>query len=408
MPRRSLPLPAVVLAAAALLPGCADLGYYAQSIRGQAALLARREPIPRLLHAADTPPALKARLARVLEIRAFAGRELALPDNASYRSYVAVDRPYLTWVVFAAPALSLKPVRWCYPIVGCAVYRGYFHRSAATAFAARLRRDGDDVYVGGVPAYSTLGWFADPLPSTVIDWPVPELAGLIFHELAHQELFVPGDSRFDESFAVAVQEAGVRRWLQTHGTPAARAAWCAARRRQTAFRALIDAARARLAAVYAGARPNAAKRVIKERIFARLTRDYRALKRSWGGYAGYDRWFEGGMNNAKLVALQTYDEYVPAFRRLLAAAHGDFPAFYATARALAKLPKARRDTVLAALAEQARPKQCRTDRRRRPVGLVGRGLPRRRRLIQTTSGQATTSAGQARPYPTSNGDPGPP
>lgn len=344
----AVPAAALLLAATALA-GCANLGYYAQSVRGQIDLLARRKPIAALLQAPATPATLRTRLARVLQIRAFASRVLDLPDNASYRSYVALERPYLTWAVFAAPALSLTPIRWCYPVIGCAVYRGYFHRRAAVAFAARLRRRGDDVYVRGVPDYSTLGWFADPLPSTVIDWPLPDLAGLIFHELAHQELFVPGDSAFNESFAVTVQEAGVVRWLRAYGNPAERRAWRTARRREGAFLALIATTRKRLAAVYAAADTRGAKRAAKARVLAGLARRYAALKASWGGYGGYDRWFDGGMNNAKLVALQTYRGYVPAFRRLLASTHGDFTAFYADARALAGLPKARRDALLTAL-----------------------------------------------------------
>ncbi len=348
MVRRARPL--ALLLAGLALAGCANLGYYAQSIRGQAVLLAHREPIGKLLRSPDTPAALKSRLALALRIRKFASRELGLPDNASYRSYVALDRPYLSWAVFAAPALSLTPVHWCYPVVGCAVYRGYFRRAEAEAFAARLRRRGDDVYVGGVPDYSTLGWFADPLPSTVIDWPAPNLAGLIFHELAHQELFVPGDSRFDESFAVAVQEAGVARWLRAHADTAERRAWRASRRREAAFYPLIATTRRRLARLYTSARAPGAKRADKARILRELRERYRVLKTSWGGYAGYDHWFDGGMNNAKLAALQTYREYVPAFRALLARVHGDFGAFYRTARALAALPKAQRDAVLAALA----------------------------------------------------------
>ncbi|GBE10320.1 hypothetical protein BMS3Abin12_00883 [bacterium BMS3Abin12] len=415
MVRRARPL--ALLLAALALAGCANLGYYAQSVRGQAALLAHREPIGKLLRSPDTPAALKSHLALALRIRKFASRELGLPDNASYRSYVALDRPYLSWAVFAAPALSLTPVHWCYPVVGCAVYRGYFRRAAAEAFAARLHRHGDDVYVSGVPDYSTLGWFADPLPSTVIDWPAPNLAGLIFHELAHQELFVPGDSRFDESFAVAVQEAGVARWLRTHAGTAERRAWRASRRREATFYPLIATTRHRLARLYASERAPDAKRAGKARILRELRERYRVLKTSWGGYAGYDHWFDGGMNNAKLAALQTYREYVPAFRRLLARAHGNFAAFYATARALARLPKAQRDTVLGALSTcTKRPAgdACNCDgvsdsndvgRASPALQAAQRGFVRRAGLgppatlvIATTSRDPTTSAGRARPY----------
>ncbi|HQU17073.1 MAG TPA: aminopeptidase [Gammaproteobacteria bacterium] len=348
MHRRLRLLAAVLLGAAS--SGCATLSYYTQAVHGQIRLMAQRESIERLLHAPDTPAALKTRLALVLSIRNFASRALKLPDNGSYRSYVALHRPYVSWVVFAAPAFSLQPIQWCYPVIGCAVYRGYFQHAGATTLAGHLRRVGYDVYVGGVPAYSTLGWFSDPVLSTVIDWPADQLAGLIFHELAHQELFIAGDSRFDESFAVAVQEAGVDRWLEHHGTPAERAAYRIRRQRQATLFRLIRATRQRLVRLYASAQPAAAKRVAKARLFDALVSEYRALETSWGGTPADAAGFAHDLNNAKLAALETYQEYVPAFHILLAREHGDFAAFYRTARALGRLPKRERHQVLAAIA----------------------------------------------------------
>ncbi|MEJ2346900.1 MAG: aminopeptidase [Gammaproteobacteria bacterium] len=329
--------------------GCANLGYYAQSVDGEMDVLARRQPIGELVRDPATPAPLRKRLRLVQRIRNFASRELDLPDNDSYRSYADLNRRYVVWNVFAAPALSLKPRRWCFPLAGCLAYRGYFHRAAAERFAAGLRRRGDDVYVAGIPAYSTLGWFSDPLLSTVIHWPEADLAGLIFHELAHQELYVKGDTAFNESFAMTVEREGVRRWMQGQHSPQAYAAYLQARRRDREFVALVMATRRRLARLYAADLPRAQKLAGKRRIFDRMRTDYRRLRRSWHDYSGYDRWMSPPLNNAKIVSVATYEKYVPAFQELLRRQGGNFKRFYVAARAIAHLPKARRHARLNAL-----------------------------------------------------------
>jgi predicted aminopeptidase len=252
--------------------------------------------------------------------------------------------------VFAAPEFSVEPRQSCFPVAGCVAYRGYYLQADAEAYAAGLRKDGYDVFVHGVPAYSTLGWFDDPVLNTFVRYPDAELARLVFHELAHQVVYVKGDTTFDESFAVAVEEEGVRRWLARNATPAERDAYAAGRKRRAEFVGLVLRYRERLEAFYREPLPVEAKRAGKSARLAEMGSDYRALKeRRWGGFAGYDRWFDGGVNNAKLASVATYEELVPAFRALLARERGDLPAFYAAVKALASLDKPERDRALAAL-----------------------------------------------------------
>ena len=269
-----------------LLAGCGEIEFYWQGVAGQADLLARAKPIDEVI-AATPDPELKARLARAQAIRAFASRELALPDNRSYTSYADLGRPYAVWNVFAAPELSLTPRQWCFPVAGCVAYRGYFAESDARAEAARLAAAGDDVHLGGVPAYSTLGYFDDPVLSTFVRYREVELARLIFHELAHQVVYVKDDTSFNESFATAVEEAGIARWLAAeaaHRDPveAAQLAADAARgqRLRAAFRALVAATRDRLTALYASAASDAEKRAGKAAAFAAMRAEY---ERAEGG-----------------------------------------------------------------------------------------------------------------------------
>ncbi len=331
------------------LTGCADLSYYWQAAEGQLDLWQHSHPIDDLLAAPDTSPALKARLQRVTEIRAFASRDLGLPDNASYRRFADVGRPYLVWNVFAAPELSLTPKQWCFPVAGCVTYRGYFAEGAARAQAADLAAAGYDTYVGGVPAYSTLGWFADPVPSTVIGYPDTALARLIFHELAHQLVYVPGDTTFNESFATAVEREGARRWALAQGPDKALAALVQARARELTFTQLVLATRTRLAAIYGGPGDDTAKRAAKQATIADLRAKYAGLEAVWGRPNRYSAWFAGPLNNAQIASVATYTQRVPAFEALLTQQQGDLGRFYAEVRALARLPKPEREDRLDAL-----------------------------------------------------------
>jgi len=326
---------------------CTSLEYYAQAVSGHLEVMWLSAPIDDRLHEAGTPEALRAKLKRVLAIREFASRELALPDNDSYRRYADLGRPFVVWNVFAAPEFSVTPIQSCFPFAGCVSYRGFYSEKAAQRHAAELEKKGDDVYMGGVAAYSTLGWFADPVLSTFIQYPEPEVARIVFHELAHQEVYVKGDTVFNESFAATVEEEGVRRWLEREGTPAQRTAYEDSRRRRSEFAALVIKYRAQLAEFYASPASIDEKREGKRRLFARMNDEYGALKASWGGFTGFDRLFARGANNAFLASIASYTELAPAFRALLAEKKGDLPAFYQAVRDLAKLEKAERDARLA-------------------------------------------------------------
>jgi len=285
-------------------------------------------------------------------IRDFAITALAEPDNASYRRYADLHRPAAVWNVVAAPELALVPKTWCFAVVGCVGYRGYYAQAGADALAAELRRDGLDVAVYPVPAYSTLGrlptggWFADPLLNTFIGYPEGELARLIFHELAHQVAFAPGDTRFNESFASAVEKIGAERWLAERGSEQARAESARAEARRADFRALTGRYRDELARIYAGTDSDDAKRAAKAATLARLRADYAAMKTGrWGGYAGYDAWFARA-NNAAFGVLASYTGLVPAFERIFEREGRDFARFYAQVRRIAALPAAERQSAL--------------------------------------------------------------
>lgn len=333
---------------AASVAGCSHLGYYAQAAQGQFSLLSAARPIDEWLANPSVEDTLKSKLEKVKHIRAFAARELGLPDNESYTTYADLKRPYVMWNVVATPELSLKPVQWCFPVAGCVSYRGYYSKDEAQAYAAELRAQHYDVDVSGVPAYSTLGWFNDPVLSTFIRYPDGQLARLVFHELAHQVVYVPGDSSFNESFAVAVEEAGVARWLALHGDEETRNAYLAYERRKRDFVTLLMKHREALEANYARNVSDKEKRKKKAAIFQTLQNDYQALKEAWGGYAGYDRWFAEPISNAHLSAIATYHDLVPGFRALLAQ-RGSLGEFYGAVRTLASLDKEMRHQQLAAL-----------------------------------------------------------
>lgn len=328
--------------------GCAgpEPAYYWQSITGHLDMLRQARPIESMLASPALDPRLRAKLERVRDIRAFASRELGLPDNGSYTRYADLKRPYVVWNIFAAPELSMQLKQWCFPVVGCVTYRGYYSREDAEKLAAELREAGFDVQVAGIPAYSTLGWFDDPVLNTFINYPDGELARLIFHELAHQVLYVKGDSTFNESFATAVEEAGLERWLAHVKDPALEAAYRQFAQRRAQFIALLKQHRSTLETLYRSSASDEAKRAGKKEVLAALVRDYQQLKERWGGWAGYDRWFSQQLGNAHLAAVATYNDLVPGFRKLLSQQGGDLVRFYAAARALSSEPKAGRDEVL--------------------------------------------------------------
>ena len=342
--RRALVTGAAV-SAVSLLASCSTLNYYTQAAQGQLSLLSNARPIDDWLADPATTTSLRHRLEAARQIRRFAVQEMGLPDNDSYKNYAALKRQYVLWNVVATPELSLKPLQWCFPVAGCVNYRGYYSKDEAQAYARQLRADGLDVEVGGVSAYSTLGWFSDPLISTFINYPDAELARLIFHELAHQMTYVQGDSRFNESFASAVEEEGVALWLERYGNPAMREGYARYTVRRKDFLALLLKYRKELERTYAAIAPDETKRIAKARLFIALKEEYQVLKANWGGYAGYDRFFAEPLSNAHLASIATYTDYVPAFRAMLRG-EKNFGAFYRKVDRLAKMDKTARTHAL--------------------------------------------------------------
>lgn len=342
-------MPAVLVLLLPLLGGCASLEYYAQAARGHLALMSAARPLAPLIEDAGTAPRLRERLREAQALRAFASEELLLPDNDSYRSYADIGRRYVVWNVVATPALDLSPRQWCVPVAGCLSYRGYYAEADARALAAERRAAGDDVYVGGVRAYSTLGWFDDPVLNTMLEPPDPYLAGVLFHELAHQRLYVADDTDFNEAFATAVQEEGVRRWLLRRGDGEAQARQRLRMQHDADFVTLVEQYRVRLQTLYASAIDDAAKRQGKARLLDELRADYAALSAQGPQPPPYAAFLGAELNNARIAAVATYHALVPAFQRVLAECHGELPCFYARCAELAALAPAQRRASLAAL-----------------------------------------------------------
>jgi len=346
------------------LTGCSSIAldapsFYWQAARGHLDLVLRARPVEEMVFDSDMDARLRRKLLQAREIRAFAAGQLGLPDNRSFTSYTPLDRPFVLWNVFATAPLSVKLQTWCFPVAGCVGYRGYYRREDADAFAAKLSAQGLETYVGGVPAYSTLGWFSDPLLSTFMHYPEAELARLIFHELAHQMAYAPGDTTFNESYATAVEEIGVERWFAMHPDDAALRAFREHSLRRRNFVALLVRHKAMLEQVYGEAsmdgrgpfngnelnegRSIEERQRAKQAILEGLRQDYQALKATWGGYSGFDRWFSEPITNAHLAAVGAYADLLPAFRVLFAECNQNLPEFHAAVKRLAAMPRAQRD-----------------------------------------------------------------
>ncbi|CBL45035.1 Hypothetical protein HDN1F_14520 [gamma proteobacterium HdN1] len=340
-----------------LLNGCETLGYYVQAAQGQWELMSARQPIPALIANPDTPESLRHKLALVQEARAFAQTELQLKADESYTSYVQLDRPYVVWNVFAAPEFSIQAQQWCFPIAGCVAYRGYFHKADAARYALQLSESGLETWVSGVSAYSTLGWFDDPLLSSVIHQSDTELAALIFHELAHQTLYISGkstasdssfnsstfnsstfnSSTFNESYATVIEQEGIRRWLKAHGQPQEWPRYLQGKARNEQFIALILDYRKQLDTLYRQDLPDLEKRRQKSVLAENLRNHYKHIKESeWQGFSGYDAWMQGPLNNAQISTIATYHELVPALNELLDECSGEMACFHRKARRYAE------------------------------------------------------------------------
>lgn len=321
--------------------GCESLKYYGQAISGQMQILKHRKPIEKVISDPQTSSLLKSRLQSVLAIRQFARDVLHLPLDGNYLSYADVGRSYAVWNVYAAPELSLSPKTWCYPVVGCLAYRGFFSETGANLVAEKLNIQGFDTYVGGVAAYSTLGWFDDPVLNTFAYRSEAKLAALIFHELAHLIFYVSDDTTFNESFATAVEREGMRRWLAQQGITEAFDVYLKEISYHQAFVRLILSFKNELETLYGQSIPPRDMRAKKGHMFLRLRSRYNEMKKKWNGYAGYDKWFDSQLNNAKLLTVSAYHDLVPAFSALLKSNKNDLPSFYKKCRDLAK--KSRQD-----------------------------------------------------------------
>ncbi|MBW6509178.1 MAG: aminopeptidase [Desulfuromonadales bacterium] len=336
-----------------MLIGCGEINYYRQAVLGQWHLLAQRRDIEKLIAAEQTPAELKQRLELVQEIRDFAGTELLLPDNRSYRTYADLKRPYAVWNVVAAPSLSVDPLTWCFPVAGCVPYRGYFDQGAAQRFAQGLEGQGYDVHVYGVAAYSTLNWFDDPVLNTFVHYPEAQLAGLIFHELAHQQLYIKGngknDGAFNESFAQMVEQVGVERWLLSRRQQDKITVYRQYRSRQQEFIELVLQTRQELENLYQSDLAEDIQLATKNQLLTEFHQRYATLKQQWDGDGRFDGWVARPLNNSHFALVATYHTYVPAFFALLEQSARDLPSFYQKAAELAALAPTQRDAILQTL-----------------------------------------------------------
>lgn len=342
---------AIVVGQIILFGGCANLPYYAQAVDGHMDILRRSQPISAIIADPNADQELKRILARVVILREFAHRELKLPHNQSYTSYADLGRPYAVWNVFASPELSVELKKWCFVKAGCVSYRGFFSQEKAEHYAKKIKNEGYDVFVGGVRAYSTLGWFNDPVLNTFINYSEIELARLIFHELAHQVIYVPGDSVFNESFATVVEYEGIRRWFESNGARSEQAAFNARQGRQAVFTELVLDHRKRLQALFSSDISDVEKRAEKMRIFDDLREEFSQLKAARAEFSNYDQWFAQQLNNALLASISIYTQLLPAFQALLAQQNGDMERFFKVVKKISKLPQEERLVVLQGLVE---------------------------------------------------------
>lgn len=342
---------AITMSLTIWLSACVNLPYYAQAVDGHFQVIHRAQPISKVIADPDTDPKLKHSLTKVIQLREFASRELKLPDNLSYTSYADLERPFVVWNVFAAPELSVQLKEWCFVQVGCVNYRGFFSQESAERYAAELKREGYDVHIGGIRAYSTLGWFNDPVLNTFIGYSEMDLARLIFHELAHQVLYVSDDTVFNESFATAVEHEGIKRWFNRTDSASAQIALTARQERETLFTGLILKYRKQLQELFQSDLNDTEKRAGKARIFDRLRKEFALLKAENNELGSYDRWFAQPLNNALLATVSIYTQLVPAFQSILKQHDQDMERFFDTVTKISKLPKDERNLILQKAAE---------------------------------------------------------
>ena len=337
---------AIFLGLSSLLISCETVNYYSQAARGQLHILSSRRAISDLLADATLDTELKEKLRLAVALKEFAVNELGLPPTENFNTYVELDRDHVVWNVFAAPEFSLSPINWCYPIAGCVSYRGYFDEENALRYASKLKQEGFDVYTGGVDAYSTLGWFDDPLLSTVMNRADYQLAGLIFHELAHQVVYLKGDTTFNESFATAVEREGVKRWLQSVEKTQLLSSAQQDQARQSQFLQLVLSYQEKFDDLYAQQLADSEKRSLKTGLQDAMRNEYEQLKIAWEGYAGYDSWIYSSLNNAQLSTVTSYNGLVSFFNNELDSVDGDLAEFYKVAVKLAAMDALQRQELI--------------------------------------------------------------
>lgn len=337
-----------------LLSACSSVGYYLQAIDGQLSIFNHEQPINKLLAQKRLAPGLRQKLELIQRARQFAATKLDLPVGDSYTSYVDLRRPFVTWNVIATPPYSVVPQQWCYLFAGCFNYRGYFHKQDAIDFARKLKKQGKDVAVAGAWAYSTLGWFDDPVLSTMLDHDNSDVVGTLFHELGHRTVYVDNDSSFNESFANTVEQVGLRRWYAAMGRPGEFHAFMRRQEERKQVIQLLQQTRKQLQQIYAEPISDKQKQLLKVQAFVHLKQAYRAW-RDKHDYAVYDAWVKQKLNNADLALIATYDDKIPAFRAMLDSVHGKLPAFYRLVRKVGKLSPKKRNMVLASYASQVKP-----------------------------------------------------
>jgi len=329
-----------------LISACSSISYYGQSINGQLEIANKHQDINQLLQSSDINDDLRHKLKTVIGIREFASSHLRLPDNDSYKSYADIGRDYVVWNIFATPELSLEPLKSCFLIIGCLNYRGYFSKEYAQQYAMKLQEQGYDVFIGGVTAYSTLGWFDDPVLNTMFRKNDTYLSKVIFHELAHQRVYIKDDTEINEAFADTVALIGVKRWLQHIAIPADIKAFGLEQEREEEFVDLVMTTRQELDALYQSNQTDSIKLAKKEQIFNSMRFKYKKLRTSWNNDTTYDAWFENGLNNAKLSAVITYRKLIPGFFNLLDKTNDNLEDFYNLVEKLDMCPTNKRREIL--------------------------------------------------------------
>ena len=324
------------------MQGCSSLAYYWEKIQGHAEILSKQEPIQEVIDNPQTSDKVRKKLINTQIARAFASEVLQLPDNDSYKNYVDLKKDYVIWTVVATPPYSIKAKEWCFLIVGCLSYKGYFSKQDAEAFAEKLKTENMDVYVSGTKAYSTLGWFDDPLLSTMLYNSEAYRVGIIFHELAHQKMYVEDDTAFNEGFASTVELEGVQAWFSRDNKKEEYKRYIISKERDDDFKKLLQTTRAELKEAYSLSLDSKAMDESKIKIFNKLQLSYKKLKKQWDGYSGYDKWMSQDLNNAHLALVATYNDYIPAFRNLFKNVNNDYDLFYQQVEKMSELDKDKR------------------------------------------------------------------